>query len=211
MFTHRKSTAGNGVTHLCRGGFTLVEVMIVVTLMGILASVAITASSSFGPQALESTARVLAADIQLARSLAVQHNTEWAVEFDTTNNIYEVIHVGSGNPPPAVNPLDPTSSTTGKYIIDLTEVAEAGFDPAPVSLGGVALATDQSRVKRIVFGPRGGTGPTVSQDTIVWLTQNYGKQIRFVRLTVSWVTGAVFIDKSDIFGNSVADSLFNME
>lgn len=191
-----------------RSAFTLPEVLIVVSILGIVASVAVTTASSFSSQPLESAGRILAADLRVARSMAIQHNTEWAVQFDFSNNTYELVHVGSGSPPAAVNPLDPNSRITGKYIVDFDQVASSGFNGAPISIAGAGLMTDRVRTKEVVFGSRGGTGPSVSQDTVIWLTQNSGDEIRYVRLVVSWVTGEVFIDPAANFGASVADDVF---
>lgn len=191
-----------------RVGYTLPEVLIVVSILGIAASVGLTTASSFSSHPLESAGRILAADLRLARSLAIKNNTEWAVQFDFDSNSYELIHVGAGNPPAAINPLDPSSRITGKYIIEFDRVASAGFSGAPISIAGAGLMTDRERTKEVVFRSRGGTGPAISQDTVIWLTQNTGKDIRFVRVVVSWVTGEVFVDPAAKFGANVANDVF---
>ena len=73
-----------------RSGFTLVEMLIVVTIVGILASVIVpTLSSTSGAVSLEAMARSLAADIRGARQSAVQYNGNFAVTFDLANNSYQ--------------------------------------------------------------------------------------------------------------------------
>ncbi len=191
-----------------RRAFTLPEVLIVVSILGIAASVAVTASSAFSSQPLQSASRILAADLRLARSLAIQHNTEWAVQFNFAENSYELVHVGSGNPPAVVNPLDPTSRITGKYLVDFDEVSTSSFSGAPISIGGAALLSERTRTAEVVFRSRGGTGPVVSQDTVIWITQNSGNDIRYVRLVVSWVTGEVFVEPASLFGANIADDIF---
>lgn len=193
------------MTHT-RKAFTLVEMLIAVTIMGILASVVISASTSGGTQTLESVARVLAADLQLARSLAIQHDTEWTVEFDTDANQYELIHTGNGTPPAPVNPLATAGAKPGTYVVDLQHLGTTTTGDNRVRLSGAALKSSRARVTNVTFGPLGGTGPARNEETVVLLTDSNGVSPRYVRLTISWITGQVWIDPAAMFQSN--DQLF---
>jgi prepilin-type N-terminal cleavage/methylation domain-containing protein len=189
-----------------RKAFTLVELLIAVTIMGILASVVISAATSDGTQSLEATARVLGTDLQLARSLAIQHDTEWTVEFDTVSHQYELVHTGSGTPPAPVNPLAGAGEAAGRYVVVLQRLGTTTVGDNGVRLSGAALKTSRTRVTDVTFGPLGGTGPARNEETVVWLTDSNGISTRYIRLTISWVTGQVWIDPPGMFKS--ADQIF---
>lgn len=173
-----------------RSGFTLVEMLIVVTIVGILASVIVpTLSSTSGAVSLEAMARSLAADIRGARQSAVQYNGNFAVTFDLANNSYQTKPV-SGSTPGMVNVL--THSGSGSTI-DLDTFGAGRMKQSHVVIGGAALKTSKASVVDLTFTPSGGTGPARTQDTVIWLAENTGTNRRSILITVSWITGAVSV------------------
>ena len=181
--------SAHGVCGL-RSGFTLVEMLIVVTIVGILASVIVpTLSSTSGAVALEAMARTLAADIRGARQSAVQYNGSFAVTFDLANNSYQTKPV-SGSAPGMINVLAHSGSGS---TIDLDTFGAGGRNHSHVVLGGAALKTSKSSVVDVTFTSSGGTGPARTQDTVIWLAENTGSNRRCILITVSWITGAVSV------------------
>lgn len=70
-------------------GFTLVEVMVVVAIIGVLASVGTFYTLSQLPlYRLKKAADELYLNVRLAKSQAIKENTDWAIVFDVTNNRY---------------------------------------------------------------------------------------------------------------------------
>lgn len=188
-----KETEDRCSTHSAdaRAGFTLVEVLIVVTIVAILATVIVpTLSSTSGAVALEAMARTLAADIRVARQSAVQYNGSFAVTLNSTDNSYQISQVSSGSAPTLVNVLSP--GTSGNTV-DLDQFGASRFKQMHVVIGGAALKVSRSSVSDITFTSTGGTGPARTQDTVIWLAQGQGQDRLCVLVTVSWITGAVTV------------------
>ncbi|RMG34859.1 MAG: type II secretion system protein GspH [Planctomycetota bacterium] len=176
-----------------RSGFTLVELMLVVAVLALMASVVIPAAAPDRYSALAASANSLAADLRLARSYAINYATEYAVEFDLQRQRYTVLHVGDGDAPVPQNPLLPSGGETTTYIVDVGRNQRAltgGFTPRIVS---VSTAQRGAAVTRVVFHKTGTTAPELIEDTLITLAAGAeGAPRRIVR--ISWLTGHVVIE-----------------
>ena len=75
-----------------QSGFTLIEAMIVIAVIGLMAAVAVTNSLSYLPdKRLKSAARDLHSNLQKAKGLASKTNTPHAVFFDTVAGNYQIL------------------------------------------------------------------------------------------------------------------------
>lgn len=74
-------------------GYSLIELLVVVGLMGVVASIAIPAFIDLAPRMrLKSAARNIVSDMQLARTKALRDSSTWAIQFDTgTDAGYRVL------------------------------------------------------------------------------------------------------------------------
>ena len=71
-------------------GFTVIEILIVVVILGIAALTALPMLSSAASVQLRSAANMIAADLEYARSLSVSRGRNFTVVFDTAAESYEI-------------------------------------------------------------------------------------------------------------------------
>ena len=96
--------------HRCHSGYTFVEITIVVLIMGLLAAVAApTYVSTVTKYRVDMAARKIVADLHFARAEALRNSLSRTVQFDTTNNRYELLSVES------------TDRTGTNYLVELVD------------------------------------------------------------------------------------------
>jgi type IV fimbrial biogenesis protein FimT len=72
-------------------GFTVIELMIVMAIMAVMTTVAVSSFLSWIPEKrLMSAGDDLFSNLQYARLGAIKNNTDWAVEFNTNANTYNI-------------------------------------------------------------------------------------------------------------------------
>jgi prepilin-type N-terminal cleavage/methylation domain-containing protein len=169
-------------------GFSLLEVLLVVALVGIMAAAVIPSAASNPYESLTSAAQILAADLAYARSLAIVNNDRYQIQFDLSNNLYKLVYSGT-NPALASIPPSPFQSpedSAGSYVVRLGKLPR--ISGSPVALYDVQLAASQpTETTTIEFGPLGAT--TATQPTVIWFTTASGKAARFIEMTVNPSTG----------------------
>lgn len=69
-------------------GFTMIEIIIVVVILGIAALMAMPMLSSAADMQVRSAANRIAADLDYAKNLAMTHQSSYSVVFDTVNESY---------------------------------------------------------------------------------------------------------------------------
>jgi len=85
MNEHRMNVRAKG-----RLGFTLVELMIVMVILGIAAAVAVPMMASAASMQIRAAGSMVAADLEYAKSMAVSRGQIYSVVFDSTNETYEI-------------------------------------------------------------------------------------------------------------------------
>lgn len=187
-----------------RYGYTLIEMLIVVTIVGLLASTILpTMNSASGAVSLEAMARTLAADLRLARHSAVQYNANYSVAWNLSDNSYTV--AASTGAPGIVNVL---SHGTGGNTVVFDQFGAGRTGQSHVVIGGAALKVSKAAVTDVAFSSSGGTGPTRSQDTVIWLQENSKNDRRCILITVSWITGAVRVGDIQSYPTTLTQPVF---
>ena len=72
------------------GGFTVIEILIVVVILAIAAMTAIPMMSSAGGVQIRSAANMIAADLEYAKSMAISRQKMYAVVFDKSTESYQI-------------------------------------------------------------------------------------------------------------------------
>ena len=138
-------------------GFTLVELLLVVTVMGILSGILVPVFSSFTLSArLDAASRVLADDFRLARSRAIATQRVQGLVFDADNDnyyAYDSVLTTYAQDPLTKKSLSRNYRSDGRFKgVDLVQAAfpqgaKAGFNSigSPDGGGTVILELNQAR------------------------------------------------------------------
>jgi len=78
-------------------GYTLIEVLTVVTIMGLAGAVIVPQMLAAGTLGVQAAARMVISDILYAQNEAIARQSQRSVVFDETNNTYQ-LNDASGNP-----------------------------------------------------------------------------------------------------------------
>ena len=187
---------------IARRGFSLVELLIVVSIMGIFAGIVLTSIDPGIQDKLQGAAQVVAADLAYARDLAVGGGSTYKISFDVKNERYVLEHTGSNAAldtlpdTPFRDPSDPADKQT-------TDLWSLGSDIDSVELYAVVdLTPSPETVTDLEFGPLGETSR--SYETQIWLAAGQDDARRYVSISTNPVTGLASVGELQATAPSVA-------
>jgi type II secretory pathway pseudopilin PulG len=173
-------------------GISLVELLIVISLISILAGVVVPSTNPSIYGQLQSVAQTLSGDIGYARNLAVSNGSKYRITFDLVGNKYVLEHTGTSAPLDTLpySPFRGASDPADQQIVRLAELPRVGATPRLQA--AYALAGSPTTVTDLEFGPLGET--TRSEETIIWLAAGTGSAARYLSIRVSPITGLCWIE-----------------
>lgn len=173
-------------TALRRNAVTVLETLIVITIISILAAMAYTSSNMSVDDQLLSAAQILANDLSYGRSLAVANNDKYMFTFNLTGNSYTLQHSGT-NPALTNLPQTPFFRTPSpQNTVSLAALPEIGLQVSLLAVGATS-GTSTSAITQIEFGPLGQT--TDSRVATVWLAAGPAGSQQYISVSVNPVTG----------------------
>lgn len=115
-----------GALHLADSGFSLVEAVVAVAIMGIVLALAVGGRSMIENRRLVGAARTLATDIRWVEQRARTERLCWRIEFDPAGEHYHIQYLSGGS-------WTPGGGCTGGSWTDYTPVA-GRFFPTGIDL-----------------------------------------------------------------------------
>jgi general secretion pathway protein H len=113
--------------------FTILELLVVIVILAIAAAVVIPTMSSTQDVKATSAARIIAADIEYAQSMAITHQEQVTVTFSPVGESYSLSNASG----PLVHPM-----TKDAYTVDFgTKNGFENLDVVSASFGGTAAVT----------------------------------------------------------------------
>ena len=114
------------------GGFTLIEIIMVVVILGIAAMMAVPMMSSAADMQVRTAANMIAADLEYAKNMAITQQRNYSVVFDIVNETYEIRDDTAtviDHPVNVVSPFVVDFANDGR--LEQVDIVVADFDPGP--------------------------------------------------------------------------------
>jgi len=110
-------------------GFTLIEILIVIVVIGIAAMIVVPMMSSAATMQIRAAANIIAADLEYAKSMAISRGQNYSVVFDKSTESYSIKKDGSVIPHPVKKGFDYVISFQSDSRLDRVDIFNVVFDP----------------------------------------------------------------------------------
>ncbi len=170
-------------------GYTLIEMLIVISIMGIFAAILLPRFEPSVRDQLRGAAEIVSGDVAYARNLAVTNDSQYKLQFKKSNSSYSLTHSGTNN---LLDVLPPTPYRNGSgslteqvtFLEDFPHLG-AAVEIHGVTNGGGSVGATGSLEFTSLGGIAGG------QSFTIWLACGSGDTRRYQALIVAPVTGLV--------------------
>lgn len=172
-----------------RRGYTLMEVLVVVVILGILGSMVVPSVGGSTALRTQAAVRAIVADITFAQSDALSYQSPRAVMFDEDENWYTLVEVNGATLDADADALYDSKGPGERYRVDLDEVNFGGAFIANVSFNG---GSD------LIFDELGGPTPAAGDTSLSTggSLEVRGTEVAY-RINVAPFTGRVTVEKID--------------
>lgn len=186
MMLGRSAKSGGGVRR--RGGYTLLELMIVLILMGVAAALVIPNVSGSESIRVQTAVRAIAADIMYTQSDALAYQSRRAVVFDPAGNSYWIAEVTDDELDFDADAMYKIDGPEQRFLVDIDSTS-----------GGAAqlISADFDEDEVLIFDELGGPvdgldsdSPSVGGEILVG-----GDDGTVYRLIVEPYTGRVVVER----------------
>jgi len=157
-------------------GFTIIEILIVVVLIGIAAMIAVPMMSSAGSIQIRAAANMIAADLEYAKSMAISRGQNFSVVFDKSAESYSIKNqAGTVIAHPVKKGFDYAIDFGNDSRLDRVDIVDADFDPD----------SSQTITFDYLGSPYSGTGTSspLNSGTITLQAGGITKRVRVVPVT----------------------------
>lgn len=171
----------------CRAAYTLIELLMVIAILAIVSAALIPSSSNGISEQLEAGARVLATDLDYARTLAVTHESKYRTTFNASAHTWTLTHSGTDASLTSLpaSPFHSSQEAASQRTTWLRGLPGANVQLSVYSV--YAAGTSPTTVSDVEFGPLGST--TRSEETVIWLSGGSVNAKRYVDVRINPVTG----------------------
>lgn len=143
-----RTQAGGRARRELRGGYTLIEVLIVVVVLGIAGAMVVPTMGNTGIVRVQAGVRQIVSDITFIQSDAVAFQERRAMVVDPTTNSYTLVQVPGTTIDTTTNALFDPTKPNGRYVVNLSD---------PIFGGATITACDFGAGSRtLIFDALGG-------------------------------------------------------
>ena len=169
-------------------GVTLIELLIVVTILGILVGLVLVRYEPGIPDQLQAAGQVVVSDAAYCRSLAIANNSRYRLQFDLSSNRYWLAHSGTNS---ALNslPSSPFRVAGEASTTQTTDLSKLPMLNSPITLAAVrkvGSSTEQD-ITTFEFDSLGAL--TQPEQATIWLCAGSGTGRRYISVQINPVTG----------------------
>ncbi len=153
-------------------GYTLIELLIVVALLGLASAVVVPYLNDRGDLELQGAVRLIIADISFAQFDALAHQEYRRVQFFDDGTGYAIVRVTDSDfndtfdPDTADYITDPMAGGDQRYVVDFTDGRWGDIQVSSVSIdGGSRFTTFDSLGGTVISGGAPGTGGNITVES----------------------------------------------